>query len=154
MVVDATDKQETRFLSETGFLVGGPPPPDMRARTIVVMNKVDLVKSRPHCAGEIHTSALTGEGVDALAQRMAEIVLTGAVDRSGATVVANARQQEALGRAQAAVAAAADHLEVNTGLELAALEMRAALNALGEIVGQVTTEDLLDRIFGQFCIGK
>jgi tRNA modification GTPase len=32
--------------------------------------------------------------------------------------------------------------------------MRAALNALGEIVGQVTTEDLLDRIFGQFCIGK
>ena len=151
MVVDATDKQETRFLSETGFLVGGPPLPDMRARTIVVINKVDL--ARPNVAA-IHTSALTGEGVDALAQRMAQSVLEGAVDRSGAAVVANARQQEALGRAQAAVAAAAVHLETNTGLELAALEMRAALNALGEIVGQVTTEDLLDRIFGQFCIGK
>ena len=148
MVLDATDRQEPRFL------VGGPPPPDMRARTIAVINKVDLVKSRPHCAGEIHTSALTGEGVDALAQRMAEIVLTGAVDRSGAVAAANARQHEALQRAQAAMAAAAAHLEANTGLELAALEMRAALNALGEIVGQVTTEDLLDKIFAQFCIGK
>jgi tRNA modification GTPase len=39
-------------------------------------------------------------------------------------------------------------------LELAAFEMRTGLNTLGEIIGEVTTEDLLDKIFGQFCIGK
>ena len=143
MVVDATDEQETRFLSETGFLAG--------SRTIAVMNKVDLARPKVEA---IHTSAVTGEGIEALAERMAEAVLSGAVDRSGAAVVANARQQEALERARTALGAAATNLETDAGLELAALEMRAALNALGEITGEVTTEDLLDKIFGQFCIGK
>ena len=151
MVLDATDEQETRFLSETGFLVSDAPLPDEGPRTIVVMNKVDL--ARPQ-VDAILTSAVTGEGIEALAERMAEAVLSGAVDRSGAAVVANARQQEALERARTALGAAATNLETDAGLELAAFEMRAALNALGEITGEVTTEDLLDKIFGQFCIGK
>ena len=141
-VVDATEAD------------GPPPVSATEVRTILVANKVDLLQSGSECGGGIRTSAVTGEGVGTLAERMAEMVLSGAVDRSGAAVVANARQQEALGRAQAALVAAATNLDTNAGLELAALEMRAALNALGEIIGEVTTEDLLDKIFGQFCIGK
>jgi len=47
-----------------------------------------------------------------------------------------------------------DALRANQTLELVALDLRIAVNAVGEIVGQTTTEDLLDLIFSQFCIGK
>jgi tRNA modification GTPase len=141
-----------------------PEPMSSNSNIIMVLNKVDLLPTRhtpvrnegltPASTSRIYTSAVTGQGVDELARRMAELVLAGAVDRSGSTVVANARQQDALARAQEAVAAAARNLESGMALELAAFEMRTGLNTLGEIIGEVTTEDLLDKIFGQFCIGK
>jgi tRNA modification GTPase len=49
---------------------------------------------------------------------------------------------------------AAGALRAQLGLELAALDLRLAANAVGEIVGKTATEDLLDSIFSQFCVGK
>jgi tRNA modification GTPase len=66
----------------------------------------------------------------------------------------NARHQDALRRAREAAERAAAALAENLTLELAALDLRIAANAVGEIVGKTTTEDLLDSIFSQFCIGK
>ena len=65
----------------------------------------------------------------------------------------NARHQDALQRARRPPA---HHRRParDLGLELAALDLRIAANAVGEIVGKTTTEDLLDAIFSQFCIGK
>jgi tRNA modification GTPase len=66
----------------------------------------------------------------------------------------NSRHQDALNRARAATLSTLAALTENQTLELVALDLRIAVNAVGEIVGQTTTEDLLDVIFSQFCIGK
>jgi tRNA modification GTPase len=66
----------------------------------------------------------------------------------------NSRHQDALNRARAATLRTLDALRTNQTLELVALDLRIAVNAVGEIVGQTTTEDLLDLIFSQFCLGK
>ncbi|MDB6057633.1 MAG: tRNA modification GTPase TrmE, partial [Verrucomicrobiales bacterium] len=69
-------------------------------------------------------------------------------------VMINARHKESLTRARGAIERSATGLRVDSGLEVIALELREATNAVGEIVGKTTTEDLLDSIFSQFCIGK
>jgi len=66
----------------------------------------------------------------------------------------NARHQDALGRARAATLRTVEALRENQPLELVALDLRIAVNAVGEIVGKTATEDLLDAIFSRFCIGK
>jgi len=66
----------------------------------------------------------------------------------------NSRHLDALTRARDATLPTLGALRADDPLELAALDLRIAVNAIGEIVGQTTTEDLLDRIFSQFCIGK
>ena len=69
-------------------------------------------------------------------------------------VMINSRHQDALSRARAATQQAADALQVDVTLDLVAMDLRIAVNAVGEIVGKTATEDLLDSIFSQFCIGK
>jgi tRNA modification GTPase len=66
----------------------------------------------------------------------------------------NSRHQDALNRARAATQRTLDVLRAGETLELAAGELHIAVNAVGEIVGKTATEDLLDSIFSQFCIGK
>jgi len=69
-------------------------------------------------------------------------------------VMINSRHQDALNRARASTQHTIDALHADLGLELAAMDLRIAVNAVGEIVGKTATEDLLDVIFSQFCIGK
>jgi tRNA modification GTPase len=69
-------------------------------------------------------------------------------------VMINARHEDELRRARTAAERAEGALRANLGLELVALDLRLAANAVGEIVGKTTTEDLLDSIFSQFCLGK
>ena len=69
-------------------------------------------------------------------------------------VMINSRHQDALNRARAATLRTLEALRANATLELVALDLRIAVNAVGEIVGKTATEDLLDSIFSQFCIGK
>lgn len=69
-------------------------------------------------------------------------------------VMINSRHQDALNRARAATQRTIAALRSSVMLELAALDLRIAVNAVGEIVGKTATEDLLDCLFGQFCIGK
>ena len=69
-------------------------------------------------------------------------------------VMINSRHKDALERARAATLHTVEALRAGQTLELAGMDLRIAVNAVGEIVGRTTTEDLLDRIFSQFCIGK
>jgi tRNA modification GTPase len=69
-------------------------------------------------------------------------------------VAINSRHQDALNRARTAARLAADALRAGATPELVAMDLRIAANAVGEIVGKTTTEDLLDSIFSTFCIGK
>ncbi len=69
-------------------------------------------------------------------------------------VMINSRHQEALRRAGGSLQIAREQLRAGTPLDLVAVDLRIGTNAVGEIVGRTTTEDLLDSIFSTFCIGK
>ena len=127
-------------------------------KRILVRNKIDL-PARLHFppglkAPVADVCCLTGQGIEPLKDAIKELVWSGEIQAEMLQVVINSRHQDALNRARAAALRTLDALRANQTLELVALDLRIAVNAVGEIVGQTTTEDLLDMIFSQFCIGK
>ena len=97
---------------------------------------------------------MTGQGIEALKDAIKELAWSGEIKAEMLEVMINSRHQDALNRARDATLRTRDALTSNLTLELAAMDLRIAVNAIGEIVGKTTTEDLLDMIFSQFCIGK
>ncbi len=153
-VVDAaTDPAATAYTDERACLPPGVP-------VTLVYNKVDLVTVDLPTAGgaevpdvdaQLRLSARTGEGLAALRAHLQAAIGYSPTD-TGA-VSARARHLEALTRARAALDVACTLLADKRG-ELVAEELRLAQAALGEITGEFTSDDLLGRIFGSFCIGK
>ena len=146
---------------------GDPLPAQLKGRNVVIaVTKADLEvvvdPSQPWRAAEpaeflgVHVSAATGEGMIEL--KAAISVQLGAGTPGGiASALANPRHTNALSRAHGALARARDLSEVNGGGapgEIVALELREALAAIGEVTGRNASEDLLERIFSRFCIGK
>jgi len=127
-------------------------------KRILVRNKIDLparleLPPVPN-ALLMEVSCLTGQGIEALKDAIKELVWSGEIQAAMLEVMSNSRHKDALERARAATLHTAEALRAGQTLELAAMDLRIAVNAVGEIVGKTTTEDLLDRIFSQFCIGK
>jgi tRNA modification GTPase len=138
---------------------------------LVVWNKVDLGKrgrklfssaaeeecgtaSKKVCVpfSGVFISATTGLGLDELRARLKE---RAGYEQGGAgTFSARARHVEALGRARGHFERAREMLAARTSFELVAEELRLGQDALGEITGAVSSDDLLGKIFGSFCIGK
>jgi tRNA modification GTPase len=102
----------------------------------------------------VDVSCLSGQGVEALKDAIKELAWSGEIKAEMLQVMINSRHQDALNRARAATQRTIDALRADATLELAAMDLRIAVNAVGEIVGKTATEDLLDSIFSQFCIGK
>jgi len=102
----------------------------------------------------VEVSCLTGAGIERLKDTIKNLIWSGEIVAEMLQVTINARHQNALTRARAGAVGAIELLRANHGLELAAIDLREAINALGEIVGKTVTDDLLDVIFSQFCIGK
>lgn len=130
------------------------------AETVIVRNKCDLSGHAPALAGaapgrdraELRLSAHSGDGLDLLKQ---EIRRVAGLTAGGESVFsARTRHVEALQRALSQAGAAAQRLRERAGVELAAEDLRLAQQALAEITGAFTPDDLLGRIFSQFCIGK
>lgn len=104
----------------------------------------------PRALGVVRLSALTGEGVEELKERLAELL----APAEPPEVAPSLRHEEALGRARTSALRAAEALEAGLGAEVVAEELKAALAALGEISGETASGEILERIFSRFCIGK
>ena len=127
-------------------------------KRILVRNKIDL-GLKLHLPAQIEApvqdvSCLTGEGMEVLKDAIKALVWSGEIRADMLEVMINSRHQDALQRARSATWHTVEALRAEQPLELVALDLRIAVNAIGEIVGKTTTEDLLDMIFSQFCIGK
>jgi tRNA modification GTPase len=150
LVIDVTDQR--------------PPLRLLRAPNLIVASKSDLLAGAPNSPHPAHSalpisalpisalpiSALTGSNLDALRTHLDTLAF--ATDSPGNTLVLTSRHRHCIDNAAAFLA----HL-VNGDTfapELAAAELRSALDALGQILGQVTPDDILGKVFATFCIGK
>jgi tRNA modification GTPase len=97
---------------------------------------------------------LTGAGFQELADRILERAETFRVDLGEEVIAINARHADALARARDNLGTALAKLERADAVELLAADVRAALDAFGEIGGRIDNERMLDHLFASFCIGK
>ncbi len=139
------------------------------SRWVVVANKCDLVSAeelerykktiQAWALGPVYVvSALTGTGIESLRIGLAEAIGSTETTTLGETAMLSHRQRlavdhavEAIGRAEALSTGVQDTIDC---ADLLAVELREALDALGRMTGEVTTEDLLGQVFANFCIGK
>ena len=126
------------------------------SRTLLVLNKCDVGEHaawRGECAA-IRISCRTGQGFDALTQAIFDTAMNGAGNSDDYLIAINARHQACLKTATGYLDAARAALEQRLSPEFVAIELRAALNAVGEVAGRLDAEELLGEIFSTFCIGK
>jgi tRNA modification GTPase len=129
------------------------------ATVIAACNKRDLVDMvLPDKVGGVEiiaVSALTGEGMDRLEASIAhEARRMTRGPEAGRVLVTNSRHADCLRRALDSIGKAIKSLEQGMSNEFIAYEIRGAVDALGEIIGLVSTDDVLNAIFDRFCIGK
>jgi tRNA modification GTPase len=131
------------------------------ARTLLVVNKRDrMTGDAPAWVDDVRNrtwvaiSALTGDGLDAMEQQVRRLAFAEERPQLEHVLITNLRQQQAAQQALAAVEQALRGVDEQVGDELLAIDVGRALDALGDIVGETTADDLLNRIFAEFCIGK
>ena len=159
LVVDVTDKLGQAVAGLRPALAGKP--------TRIVANKIDalVADQLPRRLGDlgppgevVAVSAITGQGVGELQAAISAALFADAPTHGVELLALSNRQRDALREARAALARAraigepSNQADIPT--ELLALEVHEAMDALSLLVGRVTTEDLLGRIFSRFCIGK
>jgi tRNA modification GTPase len=132
---------------------------------ILVVNKIDLPSGIERDGVErlalelngchtVRTSATERTGLSELEEAISAAVFKGRAPAPARALVARAYQRDSLKRAQRAIETFQDSALKSVPSECLAVDLRDAIDALGEIVGEVTNEDVLDRIFSEFCIGK
>ena len=141
----------------------------MNKKAIIAVNKSDLptaegleMQIRPYSENILKISARTGAGLGMLKEKILDMSMVrnrktevgGAFDEGAGAIITNIRHKVAVDNAVSDLTNGASALAASVPLELVAVEMRDALDRLGEIVGTVTTDDILNRIFSEFCIGK
>lgn len=102
----------------------------------------------------IRISAKYGDGIEELTAAIRETILAAPAEEEPEAMIAHLRHKTALERAAAGITRARDSLRDRSAPELAALELREALEALGEITGGNAPEEVIERIFTRFCVGK
>jgi tRNA modification GTPase len=134
----------------------------LTATTIPCINKIDLrQKIDLHKIAEwmpetkaLKVSALKREGFSRLLAALKSASLYGGMPEEGEVVLTRMRHRDLIARAQKYLLRAESSIKKEMSQEFIALDLWGALNALGEITGQTTTDDLLNRIFSDYCIGK
>ena len=122
---------------------------------IFILNKTDLKPGGtfPKSLKAVRASAKTGTGIDKIKKAMLGKAGGGAGDGEG-TVITSERQKNCLKKALQFLEAAGELLDREAGEELLSVEIRLALSAISTVTGEVTDDDILNRIFARFCIGK
>lgn len=131
-----------------------PPPRD--GDNLLVATKVDVWPDAATPRESLRTSAATGEGIPELGHAVVQGLAQREPEAAASGVVASTalRCGESLAVARAALAAASEAARLGVGDELVSFELRRALDGIGRVTGEVVTDDVLDQIFGKFCIGK
>jgi len=124
------------------------------SRVIPVWNKSDSPLARECPEGFLSTSALKADGVGELLAEIRRRALPEDRVRGGEPVIDSIRQKNLLERAAEAVDHIAEGVEAGMPADVLSLDVQEAVNALGEITGEVTTAELLDTMFDGFCVGK
>lgn len=129
--------------------------PTLRDREILVANKVDLLPGDGRLpATALRVSSKTGEGFPGLVEAMIRETCGQHLSAGQSLAAVNARHKTLLESAASFLSAAAALVQSGAPPELPAIELRAALDAVGHITGTADTEEILGEIFGRFCIGK
>ena len=121
---------------------------------ILVINKIDLLAEVPRVSGAVAMCCLDGRGLEELVEAVVGRVDLASLDRTAESVAVNERHRRCLVAARDDLEQAKLSLQRGDAPELTAVELRSALAALGEITGAGDAEEVLDRIFSSFCIGK
>ena len=122
---------------------------------IHILNKVDLgIHPDWESSAGVRFSCRTREGEEALNQAIWDLVMTGGLSTQDFRIAISVRHQTCLQKAVNELEAAKRGLANNDLPELISIELRGALDAIGDVIGRHDTEDLLGRIFSEFCIGK
>lgn len=163
------DKDLLRALSPSPVSQAAPPPGP--SRLLIVVNKTDLLrcddaeallgevrgwagKNVPGGPPVIGTAAPSNEGIAGLEDLIAEAVMSGGVACAEGAVVSNVRHSRALEEARLSLQHCLRTVEAALPMDFVSIDLRAAVDSLGKITGETATEDVIDRIFADFCIGK
>lgn len=130
-------------------------------KRIIAVNKTDIRDEKASVVIEkitggdyVEMSAGTGEGADRLAGRIKELYRLGGLEKNDACIVTNLRHISALTKAQQALEGAAEAIKNGMPADIASIDINGAIEALGEITGAVVSEDIVNAIFHDFCVGK
>ena len=135
-----------------------------RSNSILLLNKIDLEPSLsqqsvlsqlgPGWADVMEISAKKGWGVEELGEKMTELVWGGKVGRSEEIFLLNVREKKLLKEARGHLEEAAEALTMDRPIDLVELDIRQARESLGELLGEDVSEEVIDRMFSNFCVGK
>ncbi len=137
---------------------------NMDRKLLAVINKADLQHVlndgdlMQHLSGEVPPplwiSAKYGDGISELKDSVHALMLTRSADHPAGFIITNIRHKTAIEKAATLLSEARESILKNRSPEFAAFDIREALDCLAEITGKTTNEEILDRIFSTFCIGK
>ncbi len=133
-----------------------------KSKSLILLNKVDLASRINEAELEnvldgmraVRISALTGEGIDGLRKAIRDHVITADVDSTSSHVAPNLRHRTALMEASKYFRAASGNMREDLALEVIALDLSSGLESLGEIIGETTHDEIIEKIFSEFCLGK
>lgn len=131
-------------------------------KCIVLINKVDLpscidrerVKELAKGKKVLDISIKEGTGLESLKDEIVNMVYKDGIEISSDMMVTNVRHKDLLIKARRALAGSIEGIQGNVPLDLVSIDVRQCLEHIGEITGETVQEDIIDRIFSQFCIGK
>lgn len=162
LVVDVSRDLSAKEEKDLGVLVRKKTPAS--AVKIVVFNKIDLVPGQngqiarrgKFVSGypSVKVSAVTQAGIEDLRKLLTDVTIHNSQTSEGRITVTSARHFDALTRTMESLGLSLESLEQGRSGEFVTVDLRRALNSLGEITGEVTTDEILNDIFSKFCIGK
>ena len=130
--------------------------------TIIIINKNDVDKENKELEEKLNkidkpiikVSAITGEGIEELYSKIEEMFKLNEISENNEIIITNERHKNQIQKAINNVSQAIDSLEVETPVDISAIYIKQALEDLGEITGRNISEDIINEIFKNFCLGK